>query len=239
MRLLLLALALAALPAAAQDAPARSEREIVITIDSTDRAVRFVRPDGDVLFFHGEPGDGRRTFGFDRGVRIERPFGTPGERVMIRRFTRDGEAGADTIRFEVPDVSHLLDRLPREGRFEWNRDGTPFQLFLGEPGVSTETRDRMRDLERRSRDLAREARTASGSERTRLERELVGILGELFEVRADARRERAAYLREQAERFQADAREIEDSLRERDAQRRELIDARRRELLGERDAADW
>ena len=237
MRLLLPALALAALPAAAQDAP-RPERQIVITIDSTDRAVRIARPHGAEhdVFFHVAPGDHPARFRLGPAESLR---AMPGERVMIRRFERDGEVEADTIRFRVPDVADILQRFPQEGGFEWDREGGPFEVFVGEPGLSPETRDRMRDLDRRSRELAREARDARGAERTRLERELDGVLDELFEVRADARRERAAHLRERAETLEADARALEEGLRERDARRREILEARRRELLGEDASADW
>jgi hypothetical protein len=145
--------------------------------------------------------------------------------VTVRRFERDGGVRSDTVRFRFPGADVLLDRLPGI------LDG-PFRDAIPTPGVSEETRERMRTLDRRSRDLAREARAAEGRDRERLERELDGVLAELFDVRADARREEAAHLRDRADALDA-------GLRERAAQREALLDARRRELLGETDGADW
>ncbi|HEX9951096.1 MAG TPA: hypothetical protein VGB53_04955 [Rubricoccaceae bacterium] len=215
--LLLPALALAAFPALAQSAPPRTERHIVITVDSTADGERFVfrRPEGagaNVEF---------RRFEHDGGPEVHR-FERDG--VVVRRFGRDG-ADSDTLRFRLPSPDVLLEGV------HGMMDG-PFREFFGSPGVSDETRERMQELDRRSRDLAREARAASGSDRDRLERDLGGVLAELFDVRADARREQAAHLR-------AEADELEAGLRERDARREAILDARRRELLGESDGADW
>jgi hypothetical protein len=199
MRVLILStLALAALPAVAQPA-ARQERRIVVTVDSLR--------DGDatVRRFDDAPLDG--------------------ERVVVRRFERDGDVRSDTVRFRFPGADVLLDRLP--GLI----DG-PFRDAFPTPGVSEETRERMQTLDRRSRDLAREARATEGRDRERLERELDGVLAELFDVRAEARREEAAHLRERADALDA-------GLRARSDRREELLDARRRELLGETDGADW
>ncbi|HEX8299688.1 MAG TPA: hypothetical protein VF594_11060 [Rubricoccaceae bacterium] len=172
------------------------------------------------------------TSGGER-LAFRRPGGLR-EDIDIRRLERDGVvvrrlngSEADTIRFRIPSPNILIDRV--NGMMG---PGGPFSEFFGAPGVSEETRERMQSLDERSHDLAREARAASGTERDRLERDLDGVLAELFDVRADARREHAAHLR-------AEADKVEAGLRERDARREAILDARRRELLGESDGADW
>lgn len=150
-----------------------------------------------------------------------------GQRIIVRRVERDGAVEADTLR--LPPFERIFERVLTE--LPGRADGA-FREAFPAPGVSEATRERMRELERDSRDLAREARAASGRERDRLVERLDGVLAELFEVRAEARREEAAELRRQADALDA-------GLAERERRRDEILDARRRELLGEADGADW
>ncbi|MEM1116103.1 MAG: hypothetical protein AAF845_06430 [Bacteroidota bacterium] len=222
MRLLLCAaLALAALPALAQDDPEADDREVEIEIeadDLDDGPMRFrIERDGDdghVIFHRGDDGE-------ENVFRFRTP--SPGDVAQLRGLQMD------------------LDAL-RDGPFAAFRSGdSPFAVrsFLMGGGVSEETREQMRDLQREAREIAREARRADGAERDAAVRRLDGVLAELFEVRAEARREEAQHLRERARELTAEADEVEDALRERDARREALIDARRAELLGETPLSDW
>ena len=167
------------------------------------------------------------------GAVFEVEIDTLDHNITIRRGD-DGEA----FSLNLPNMDEMV-RV-------WNFEDTPLAWFRGEnipflsgePGVSTETSERMRDLEREARATARRARQLEGAEREEAERRLDALLSELFEVRGEARRERAAHLRERARELEAEAAEIEESLRDREARREALIDARRAELLGETDS-DW
>jgi hypothetical protein len=214
MRLLVAAaLVLGAAPALAQDLP---EDYDVFEVDTLDAPLRFEierDEDGAVIF--------RRGDGEDEVFRFQLP-----DPEMLGRFGEDMEA----LRHRFLFREHLDDG-----------DG-PAALFLrglsGEPGVSPETRERMRQLEREARAAARRARQLGGAEREEADERLDAVLGELFEVRGEARRERAAHLRERAAELEAEAAELEDALRDREARREALIDARRADLLGETDD-DW
>ena len=199
MRLLTLAaLAGLALPAAAQGAPA--DEPVVGEVEVDGRSIR---------------------------IEVERDGDTDGRRIVVRR--RGGaDDGERVFRLDAPDLERLAPL--RDTPLALLADGSVGRVLrslVGEPGVSAETRERLRELEAAARDTARRARGGDADAR----RELDAVLGALFDARAEARRERAAALR-----AQADA--IEAALRERDARRQALIDARRAELLGE-PAADW
>lgn len=108
--------------------------------------------------------------------------------------------------------------------------GMDFMRHLeGMMGASSETRQQMMELERQAAELAAQLRHEENAQQ---ERELDEVLEQLFELRGQARAERADHMEERAEEMRREAEELRESLRERDAERRQLIEERKRELLG-------
>ena len=206
-----------ALPALAQDAPVTDDEEIVVDIESI--AIDTTFADGRAIRIEverdGDAGDERR--------------------IVIRRH--GGDDGERVFRLDMPDVERMAPFRDLDGPLAFF-DGEPFQDLLrglgGQPGVSSETRQRMRDLQAEARSLARQVRDGDDGAEARLD----AVLGELFDVRAEARRERADGLRERARELMEEADEMEAALREREARRQALIEARRARLLGD-PASDW
>ena len=250
-RLLLTALALGALPAAAQTDDTRTEREIIIERDDADgpQVRRMIIVNGDTTLDERRGGaaffsdDGRNVLieddevvldGSDDGRTVRLRIESDGDEMIVRQG--DGDE-ANVVRLRMPSL---------DGLATWRMDdGGPSGLlprmlreFQTRPGVSSETRQRMRALDMESQSLARRARSAEGDARRDALRELDDVLGELFEVRGEARREEAAALRERAAALQAEADELDAATRDRASRRQALIDARRAELMGER-ASDW
>lgn len=169
----------------------------------------------------------------DAALVVEIDTTDDGPRVVVRRW--GGGDGVRTFRFDVPDLERLAPL--RDGPLALFESGEALRLLRGisgQPDVSPETRERMRDLEAEAHALARQARDGDDGARDRLD----AVLSDLFDVRAEARRERADALRDRAAELEDEAAEIEAALREREARRRALIEARRAELLGE-PAGDW
>ena len=255
--LLLAALALGALPATAQtDEPRTVEREVIVergddgpTVRRTiivngDTTVEVRRGtaaevfdrDEDVIMEDDEmevlldsevdiemdDTEGRRD---GRSVRLR--VESDGNEVVVRQGDGDD---ANVVRLRVPSIEGL--------RILTDEGPDAIREMMASSGVSSETRRRMRSLDREARMLAARARSARGADRDALVRELDGVLGELFEVRGDARREEAAHLRERAAQMRAEADEMEAATRERASRRRALIEERRDELLGDH-ASDW
>lgn len=210
MRLLLCAaLALAALPALAQDDPEADDREV--EIEDIEGPVHIeVERDGD-----------------DGHVVIRRRGGPAGENVFRLRMPAPDDFAE----------LHRLGEAPYA--FFGGDAPFALRGFMGLRGVSEETRERMTTLQAEARQLAREARRADGAERDAAVRRLDAVLADLFEVRGQARQEEAERLRERARELMDEAAELEDGLRERAARRQALIDARRAELLGETTTSDW
>lgn len=239
--------AFVACPAFAQDEgenPDHEKREIIVERDGD--VYRFRVPDDDPML--------------RRWLDDERPFhaDTVIDGRHVIRFRLPG-GREESFAFEVPDFDTLAFRehlRPEIERFRhvppdlsFDLDGEPLGLprfrfddwvegLRGLGGVSDETRDQMRELERRARDLADQARDAEGRERDALERELDEVLGQLFEVRGRMREEQAQHLEERADRLRDEAEALRQSLHERDRERRALIEERKRELLGE-PGPDW
>lgn len=211
--LLCAALALAAVPALAQDDPEADAPEVEVEIETdgeTDGPLRFrVERDGEGRVVIRRPGADDEVFEF----RVPSPEGFAG------RF-RVGDPPYDFFRGQAPLAL-------RDFAFGFGR------------GISEETRDRMRALQSEAREVAQEARRAEGRERDEAVRRLDGVLAELFEVRGQARQEEAEALRERARELMDEAAELEESLRDREARRQALIEARRAEMLGETPTDDW
>lgn len=203
------ALALAALPALAQDAP-----------DVDDRAVEIEDFDGPVH------------------IEVERD-GADGHVVIRRRGGPDGENVFRFQMPSPDDFTELHRLGEGPHAFFRGDAPFALRGFMGLRGVSEETRERMTTLQAEAREIAREARRADGAERDAAVRRLDGVLAELFEVRGQARQEEAAHLRERAREMMDEADELEDGVRDRQARRQALIDARRAELLGETTTSDW
>ncbi len=236
-RVLILALTLSAAPVFAQNAP-KVEREVVIDIDTLNvdspLNVRVEREEDGGRIVIRRP-DGDNVF------RIQVP--EPGEDGVVRFFS-PGADGEHEFHFKMPrpeDLAELreleLNDLEVPRWFDEGGPGMALRLF-NRDGVSAETRERMRTLQREAEALAREARAADGTERERLVDRLDAVLGELFEIRGQAREEEAEGLRERARELMVEADEKEAALRERETRRRALIESRRAELLGET-ASDW
>jgi DNA anti-recombination protein RmuC len=90
----------------------------------------------------------------------------------------------------------------------------------------------LRGMEQDARDLARRARQAEGKQREQLESELDDILSEIFEHKNEERRESIASMEERLE-------EMRDRQAKREAAQTEIIEQRKRELLGEENYLEW
>lgn len=222
---------------------------------------RFERR-GEIIF-RDEDGEERRfSFGgegnswFSDGDGVVSDTTIDGNRIIIIR-TPDGEEeiieldglGENTFAFRMPDLEFDMDdfdfEMPDGLEMRLRRFGDPdangfafgpnFMHLEGMMGASSETRREMIELERRSVEIASQLREEHDASR---ERELDDVLNQLFELRGQARAERASHMEEQAEELRQEARELRESLNERNRDRNDLIEERKRELLGER-GSDW
>lgn len=210
-----------------------------LVVERDGDTVTITRPDGTTERFTIDEDAPLRVRSHDGAVVVEEDDGAR-RRIEVRRgdaprafaFDMDGPRGSLRMALDLDSLAHELDGM------RWlSRDVEDFAFERVLPGlrfrgVDAETRRAIADGERASRDLARRLRDADGAERDRLERELRETLERTFDLRQQARRERA-------ERLQGEAAGIQQELAERDAARREIIERRQRELVGERDALDW
>ncbi len=190
-------------------------------------------------------GDGMRWLSDSDGMISDTTI--DGKRVMIIR-TPGGEEqiieldglGQNAFSFRMPDFEHNFDFEAPEGhemRLRMFGDGGSnefafgpnFMHLNGMMGASPETRREMMGLERRSVEIASRLR---GNPDSALERELDDVLEQLFELRGRSRAERAAHMEQQAEELRQEARELRESLDDRNRDRQNLIEERKRELLG-------
>ena len=107
------------------------------------------------------------------------------------------------------------------------RDDMPFMGMMRQ-----RQSDELRELENEIRKVAGEARRAEGAERTELEARLDQMLSEAFEMKQAEAEESARDLTERLD-------EMKQRQSERAAARREIIENRKRQLLGERSMLDW
>ena len=136
--------------------------------------------------------------------------------------------------FEMPEGLGMHLRMFGDGGSNPFAFGPNFMHLEGVMGASSETRREMMKLERRSMELAARIRHDEGGERAELESELDDVLESLFDLRGRARAERADRMEEQAEELRQEAQELRESLNERNRDRSNIIEERKRELLGER-----
>lgn len=209
------------------------------------------------IIFRDENGDERRfTIGgegrhwMSDGDGLVTDTTIDGKRVMIIR-TPGGEEeiidldglGENAFAFHIPNfgMEDFNVEFPegREMRLRMFGDesangfafGPNFMHLEGMMGASPETRRAMIELERRSVEIASRLREHHDAE---LEGELDDVLEQLFVLRGQSRAERAEQMEEQAEELRQEAQEIRESLDDRNRDSRNLIEERKRELLGER-----
>lgn len=172
---------------------------------------------------------------------VETEIVTDGERVVRYRVSADTTDGPRRVVIRMDSVASAVGGLfrpdgplgSRMRRFEIAMDGD--ELRFETEGVDDATRERMAELDARARRLARAARDGDAQ----ADRELDDVLGELFTLRGDMRRQRADALRDRADRLREQARTLDDEVESRARDRRAIIEARKRELLGRDAAADW
>ena len=218
--------------------PHMEGRGEIIFRDEDGNERRFTM-DGDDMQWHGD-GDVAVT---DTTI--------DGHRVIIIRTPDGGEEiieldgmGGNAFSFSMPDfnVPHFdrgfdIDipdmhfRMFGEEGLNGFAFGPDFLHLEGMMGASSETRREMMELERHSVELASQLREERNAE---LERELDDVLESLFDLRGQARAERADHIAEQAEELRQEAQELRESLNERNRDRSNIIEERKRELLGER-----
>lgn len=230
--LLLLALCAGlAVPAAAQGLTIeRDGSDVVLTLpDGTTE--RFTLDEDAPLRIRSKNGpleverDRPRAFAFRA---------RPGDRSSaFEDLGLDDEASVRRLfRAQAGDRARGLDRR--------GADLLPGLPGFGMRGVDPETRRAIADGERESRALARQLRRAEGDEaRDTLADELRQTLGRTFDLKQQARQERIERLEAEAERLRAQRAELEAETAERGEARRDIIERRRQELLGERDELDW
>lgn len=255
--LLLLALCAGfAAPAAAQG----------VTVERDGAEITITRPDGTTERFTVDENTPLRVRSKNGPLMVEREEGVGGAPQIGRRF--EVERGGDAPRAfafrmrpgETPfhveefmedfefDGDSTMERLVRShhvpGGVEMHFDGVDLMHLPGLPGFGTrgvdpETRRAIAEGERESRTLARRLRRAEGDERDALAEQLRQSLGRTFDLKQQARRERIEHLQAEGDRLRTDLAELEAEVAERDAARREIIENRRQELLGESDGLDW
>jgi hypothetical protein len=239
---LCLAVALFTTAAAAQD----------VTVERDGDELTITRPDGTVERFTIDEDAELRVRSKDGPLVIEREDGDeagprsfafrlrPGEAPFRSEDFGLGDFDLEEFDFEI-DTDSLRERALRF-RLDAERLGGGRMLpWAGSAhrGVDPETRSEIAAGERRSRTLARQLRRAEEAERDRLARELRETLERTFDLKQQARRQQVEAMREDAERLRGELAELEAERSERDAARDEIIERRRQELLGERDALDW
>ncbi len=261
MRSTLLLLALCAglaLPAAAQG----------VTIERDGSEITITRPDGTTEVFTVDEDAPLRIRSKNGPLMIERE-GLSGEDDKVRQRLRERldmeRAGPRTFAFRMRpgDQPLRFEDFAGDFDFEFDRDSTMERMLrfrhgpgdvemlfdgqefmpglpsFGMRGVDPETRREIAEGERESRALARQLRRAEGNERDALVDELRQTLERTFDLKQQARRERIEHLQAEGDRLRTDRAELEAELAEREAARREIIEQRRKELLGERDELDW
>ncbi len=137
------------------------------------------------------------------------------------------------LEFESPDLSHL------EGmEFDVDVEGRLAEAFESVDGLRgnlfrlQEQSGELREMESRIREKARQIRRAENGERAALETELDALLNEAFALKLKQEREDMQKLEQRLT-------ELQHRLQERETNRRDIIERRKKEMLGRRDSLDW
>lgn len=204
-----------------------NDKTIVVTIDEDGHRVYIDgeeanEADSGYFFFDGEPGhkgfgvfegpDGKRNHVFMRHKR-----GVPGTKWF------DNQEGK--VVFGLDGIEPVMDRL---GDLAFFGDG-PLQ-FQWKGSMKERVEISRMDME--SRRLAHKVRDANGDERTRLEAELDELLDDIYNRKQQIRAE-------EIERLEKRLAELRDTQQLRRSSRNDIIERRKKELLGERDELDW
>ena len=192
--------------------------------------IRF-RDGRDVsVFMPGQRGFFHRRGGGPRGMVWVGPDGDEAE-IFGRDFTvRVPRIEADVLRER--HIAPMIERLrDHDFTFEFNPEFEHEMEALGNH-VWIYGDDELREMEREAHALARDARRAEGAERDRLEGELQDKLEAIFDYKMEKRAEQIDELREEMEEQRA-------RIEERRQAREDIIERRKRQLLGERDIFVW
>ena len=130
----------------------------------------------------------------------------------------------------MPELEDLDIDLDIEGRL-----AEAFELQEGlHPNVFSlrVQSEELRELEREIRSKARELRHAEEAERAGIEAELAELVSQAFSMKLDQERK-------EIERLQERLSELQHRLQERETNRREIMERRKKDLLGRRDNLDW
>ena len=167
--------------------------------------------DGDRTFVYSGPDDARHRA-------VYRWRGHDGDHPFVGFF--DGEEEFDFDFEPFVDAARIGSDL--------TRSLAPF----GDLSEQMEARREIARLDADARRLARRVRSAEGAERAELEAELDALLNDIFDKKLEARQDRI-------DRYAEEAEELRQETAERRQRSAEIIDRRKRDLLGEHDPLDW
>lgn len=244
------------LPAVAQESETTENRSVEITVERDDedpdrerRSIRIFRNgdeqemtrDGDevTVVVNGDTlrGDEKRQWLDENEWEYGNRFtirGTPGG--LFFRDSDDDELEFDRMfdrsRPFMRELRSLPNRFARLGDdfevFSTDLAATDFPLTFDRSAFDKE----VRELDREARRLAREIRRAEPADKERLEAELDELLAKTFTRKQELRQE-------QVDRLEEQLREARERMNERKTNSKEIIERRKRELLGERSVYDW
>lgn len=226
--LVLLAVAVSAAAAMAQDRATTEHSDSVITI---------ILPDGSTESIQVVTGQEVRIGVRDAEVIVIRDSVRDDAQALAYRV-RPGERIEEDIEVRLEDV---LERLPGEIRDRIQELSLP--RLRVERDVSPESHRELARVERETRRLAVDLRRAEldgdAVAADRLRAELLRSLEEAFDTHQDVRRERVESIEERRERLVREMAELEAEIAERERNRAAIIERRARELTGDRSELDW
>lgn len=189
--------------------------------------------DGDevVVFTDEDGGAWVSAYGIGPRARADAQRAREMARSMVRMHAPDFDAGDFVVEFEPPDLSELGDlELEIEGRLadvfelQENFNGNVFQW--------QKQSEELRELEGEIRRKAREVRRADENDRAALEAELDALVDRAFDLKLEDERSGITDLERRLE-------ELRDRVGDREANRREIVERRKKDLLGRHDNLDW